>query len=90
MPVYHFNVQDGSNTPDRHGTDLPNLWAARREGVMLAGRVLLDGPDKFWESTDWHVDVTNAAGLILFRLDFSATDSPVLVSANSNQSIRER
>jgi hypothetical protein len=57
---------------------------------MLAGRVLLDGPDKFWESTDWHVDVTNAAGLILFRLDFSATDSPALVSANSNQPIRER
>ena len=57
---------------------------------MLAGRVLLEGPDKFWESTDWHVDVTNAAGLILFRLDFSATDSPALVSANSNQPIRER
>jgi hypothetical protein len=77
------------NIPDCHGTDLPNLWAARRE-VMLAGRVLLDGPDKFWESTDWHVDVTNAAGLILVRLDFSATDSPAVVSANPNQSIRER
>ena len=84
MPVYHFNVQDGSNTPDGDGTDLPNLWAARREAVMLAGQVLLDGPDKFWEGSDWHVDVTNASGAILFRLDFTATDAPILVSANSN------
>jgi hypothetical protein len=84
MPVYHFNVQDGSNIPDRDGTDLPNLWAARREGVMLAGRVLLDGADKFWEGSDWHVEVMNASETILFRLDFTATDAPILVSANSN------
>jgi hypothetical protein len=84
MPVYHFNVHDGSNVRDRDGTDLPNLWAARREGVMLAGRVLLDGPDEFWEGSDWHVDVTNASGATLFRLDFTATDAPILTSANSN------
>jgi hypothetical protein len=83
MPIYDFNVHDGSNIPDRDGTDLPTLGGARLEGVMLAGRVLLEEPEKFWEGSDWHVDVTDASGAMLFRLDFTATESPALTSANS-------
>jgi hypothetical protein len=32
----------------------------------------------------WHVDVMNASETIPFRLDFTATDAPILVGANSN------
>ena len=75
MPIYHFNVRDGSNIPDPDGTELPNVQAARVEAVKLAGRLLLDEPDTFWEGSDWHVEVTNDRGLILFRLDFMATEA---------------
>jgi hypothetical protein len=60
----------------------PPLGRAPRR-VMLAGRVLLEEPEKFWEGSDWHVDVTDASGAMLFRLDFTATESPALTSANS-------
>jgi hypothetical protein len=84
VPVYHFNVRDGSDIPDPDGTDLPNLRSARVEAVKLAGQVLLDDPEKFWDGPEWGVEVTNAVGGILFRLDFTATDAPILASANSN------
>jgi hypothetical protein len=61
MPVYHFNVRDGSNIPDADGTDLPNISSARLEAVKLAGRLLLDRLGTFWEGSDWHVEVTIAA-----------------------------
>jgi hypothetical protein len=75
MPIYHFNVRDGSDIPDPDGTELPNIPAARVEAVKLAGRLLLDEPNTFWEGSDWHVEVTNDRGLIFFRLDFMATEA---------------
>jgi hypothetical protein len=64
MPIYHFNVRDGSNIPDPDETELPNLQAPRVEAVKLAGRLLLDEPDTFWEGSDWHVEVTSDRGLM--------------------------
>jgi hypothetical protein len=75
MPVYHFNVRDGSNIPDPDGTDLPNISSARLEAVKLAGQLLLDRPGTFWEGSDWHVEVTDDCGRALFRLDFKATNA---------------
>jgi hypothetical protein len=74
MPVYHFNVRDGSEISDSDGTDLPDIRAARLEAVKLAGQMLLDRPGTFWEGSDWHLDVSDESGLTLFRLDFTATD----------------
>jgi hypothetical protein len=75
VPRFHFNVRDGTNIPDPDGTELPDLKSARKEAVKLAGRLLLDEPDSFWEGSDWHVEVTDDRGVILFRLDFMATDA---------------
>ena len=81
MPQFHFNVRDGSDLPDRDGTELPDLRTARREAVKLAGRLLLDEPDTFWEGSDWRVEVTDAEGLTLFWLDFTGADAPVTIPA---------
>jgi hypothetical protein len=75
VPRYHFNVHDSSNIPDREGTDLPNLQSARVEAVKLAGQSLLDEAEAFWEGSNWHLEVMNDRGLILFRLDFMATEA---------------
>ena len=87
MPVYHFNVQDGSNIPDPDGTELPDLDTARNEAVKLAGRLLMDQPKTFWEGSEWHVEVTDDTGLLLFRLDFTASEAP-LISSNSNMATK--
>jgi hypothetical protein len=80
MPIYHFNVRDGANIPDPEGTDLPDLRSARVEAVKLAGRLLMDEADSFWEGSDWHLEVTDDSGIALFRLDFRATETaPVAV-----------
>ena len=40
--------------------------------MKLAGRLLLDEPDTFWEGSDRRVEVTDAEGLTLFWLNFTA------------------
>jgi hypothetical protein len=84
VPRYHFIVHDGSDIPDPDGTELLDLRAARVEAVRLAGQLLLDRPDTFWEGSGWHMDVTDHSGDILFRLDFKATDAPSRAADNSN------
>lgn len=72
MPRYHFNVHDGADIPDRDGTELASVSVARVEAVKLAGRLLMDEPARFWDGSDWHLEVTDERGHILFRLDFAA------------------
>jgi hypothetical protein len=84
MPRFNFHGHDGSDLLDTQGTDLPDFRTVRREAVMLAGRLLLDKPDTSWEGSDWHMTVTDAVGLFLFWLDFTATNAPNLASANTN------
>lgn len=81
MPLFHFNVCDGFDLPDVDGTELPDLRTARREAVRLAGRLLPEEADKFWDGQEWKLEVTDHAGLILFRLDFTATTAPALASS---------
>jgi hypothetical protein len=75
VPIYHFIVHDGSNVPDPDGTELASLSVARLEAVKLAGELLRDQPQTFWDGSDWHLDVTDERGHILFRLDFTATNT---------------
>ncbi len=58
------------------GSELPDLQAAREEAVALAGALLKEASEKFWSGEQWHMDVTDGNGLVLFRLDFSATQHP--------------
>ncbi len=74
MPRYFFHVQDGSDYVDLQGTELPDLAAARREGVRFAGALLLDGSDAFWRAGEWRMRVTDATDLTLFELTFFATE----------------
>jgi hypothetical protein len=83
VALFHFNLRDGAYYRDPDGTELPDLRAARVEAVKLAGQLLLDKPDKFWEGSEWQVEVTDDSGLIIFRLDFTATDAPAVGSSKT-------
>lgn len=69
MPRYHFNVHDGHSTSDTDGTDLASALHARLEAVRLAGRILHDEAKHVMLADEWRMEVTDPAGLILFRID---------------------
>ncbi|MBW8813452.1 MAG: hypothetical protein JF588_08505 [Caulobacterales bacterium] len=73
MPRFFFDVHDGSSSIDDDGTELPDEAAARRAAAELAGRMLADEADKFWDGDKWCVDVRDERGGKLFGLTFMAT-----------------
>ena len=72
MPRYFFNVQDGQSSPDREGTELPDLETARAEAVRLSGEVLRDAGVKYWDHPAWRLHVGDEGGRTLSMLRFSA------------------
>jgi hypothetical protein len=75
LPRFHFHIQDGRSLPDREGTDLEDLPAARLEAIRTAGRLLEDDPGEFWDSGEWKMVVTDAQGEPLFTLAFYAQNN---------------
>jgi hypothetical protein len=80
MPRYFFHVFDGKALRDREGTELPDYNHARREAISYAGKLLDDDASRIGLGEDWHMEVVDEVGLILFRLDFFVTASPVLTA----------
>ena len=78
MPRYHFNVYDGVTLLDEKGVELPDANFARREAIRYSGTLLEEGGEKDNLGAEWRMEVTDEHGLILFRLDFFVTPSPVM------------
>jgi hypothetical protein len=76
MPRFFFHIHDGQFLPDREGTELLNLREAKVQAVRLAGELLRDGNEAFWDGEEWQLEVTDEKGLVLFTLDFIATLAP--------------
>jgi hypothetical protein len=74
MPRYFFHVIDGRDIIDSEGSELADLKEARIEAIQLAGAILRDEGDKFWNSGEWHMNVTDASGLSVLKLCFAAQD----------------
>lgn len=70
VPRYHFNVYDGVSSLDLDGTELPDVQAARVEGIRLAGEILKDDADRIDLGEEWRLEVTDQAGVVLFRMAF--------------------
>lgn len=81
MPIYHFNVHDGVECPDRVGSELPDLAAARAEAVRRISDILNQSADSFWSGTPWNINVSDAKGLTLFTIMCLVTTSPLAPAA---------
>jgi hypothetical protein len=57
------------------GAELKNLVAAKCEAVKLAGRLICDAGDTFWDRAEWQLTVTDQVGLTLFDLNFHGWES---------------
>ena len=77
MPRYYFHVIDGRDIIDSEGTELANLRQARIEAIHLAGSILRDEGDEFWNGEQWHMNVTDASGQSVLKLRFSADDQGI-------------
>ena len=73
MARYHFHI-DGDDFPDE-GRELASLTEAKCEAVRLAGRVICEDAEKFWDKGEWSMTVTNGDGLTLFTLTFYGTEA---------------
>jgi hypothetical protein len=86
MPRYFFHVIDGRSIIDNEGSELASLREVRIEAIHLAGSILRDEGDKFWSSEEWHMNVTDASGLSVLKLRFSADDQGI--APEKDQDIR--
>ena len=74
MPRYFFNVYDGHSKLDTNGTELPEIYTAQSEAIRRSGEILRELGGKFWNGTEWKLEVTDANGTVLFVLNFSANE----------------
>jgi hypothetical protein len=78
MPRYFFNLKDGHQSLDEDGTDLPDIYAARKMAVTFSGEVLREGAgDSLWQGEPWRLWVTDKPhgdGRTFFTLNFSAVE----------------
>jgi hypothetical protein len=81
MPRYFFHVHDGTESRDTEGTELRDIYTAQAEAIHLSGALLRDLGAKFWNGTEWRLEVADARGCALFVLRFSAEERPTLPDA---------
>ena len=74
MPRYYFHVYDGQPSPDLEGTECADMYVAQAEAVRMAGEIMRDLGAKFWDGSDWRLEVTDAEGRKLFVVRFSAEE----------------
>ena len=76
MPLYYFHISNGETILDDHGTDLPDLAAARMEALRASRELAFTGHPHFWVGERWRIWVTdkpNAAGPSLLAVEVSGT-----------------
>jgi hypothetical protein len=73
MPRYFFHVMDGQATIDEDGTELPDVDAARKEAIRIAGEILASGDaDGLLAECPWHMTVVDDERKTIFTLAFQA------------------
>jgi hypothetical protein len=86
MPRYFFHVIDGYTAHDSEGTELPDIYAAQEQAIHMSGEILRDMGGKFWNGTEWKLEVADEHGQSLFVLRFSAEEQPLLTDLRRGSS----
>ncbi|HZW48058.1 MAG TPA: hypothetical protein VFF61_11060 [Microvirga sp.] len=74
MPRYFFHVHDGSEQPDREGSELVDMGQVRSEAVRLTGEILRDMGGRFWRHPEWRLTVTDESGAAVLGLRVTANE----------------
>jgi hypothetical protein len=76
LAQYFFNTVDDRPDRDQEATELADLAAARKHAIVFAGQVMQGEPAVLWDGRDFHVEVTDGQGLLLFTLTAYVTNAP--------------
>lgn len=82
MGRFFFSTINATEHPDDEGTVLPDLHAARVWAVKLAGELLQEFPERFWETSSFSVEVADERHLTLFTVDVTSLDAPAIARSS--------
>lgn len=73
----HFNIElrSADRVWETLEVERDDVAALRIEMARFVGQLLRDHAAQVWADQEWRVDVTDEAGLILYVMRISATDS---------------
>jgi hypothetical protein len=77
MPRYFFNVCDGEDIRDEDGMEFNDIYVAQAQAIRMSGEILREMGLRFWDGTEWRLEVTDNIGNVLLVLRFSAEERPL-------------
>lgn len=75
MPRFYFHTEDH---PDSEGAELSDVGVAKCEAMRLAGQIICEEADSFWDKSQWTMTVADESGLILFQLHIIGTEAAAI------------
>jgi hypothetical protein len=87
---YQFNLHGDHNTPDQDGCELPCMDDARGIAARYLGALIADAGPTLFENDDWHLDVTDDRGLILFTARVAGFSSAAFGSSSKTRAAASR
>lgn len=80
MPRFFFHTNHPAEltVQDDEGLNFANIHEARTAAVKYAGQLLSDIAEKFWDTADFDLTVTDARGLILFSMRVVGVEAPAV------------
>ena len=78
MPLFYFDLSDGTHISDEDGTELEGVVEARVEGIRLAGACLQESPSLLWSADGFRVMVLDDKRTLLTTVTISAADTQTM------------
>jgi hypothetical protein len=75
MKRFFFHIDLGGYDRDDEGTEFNDLASARASAACLLGELLRDKGDAFWAKPDATVTVTDAEGVVLWKIEAVGTEA---------------
>jgi hypothetical protein len=75
MARYNIELRSADKVWETLEVEREDVTALRIEMARFVGQLLRDHAEQVWNDQDWRVDVTDSAGLILYVMHISATDT---------------
>ena len=76
MSRFVLHVDGGPDQP----IDASTVAEAKCQAVRFAGELICDSADRFWDTADFRMTVSDGNGLVLFTLQFVGTEAPAIRS----------
>jgi hypothetical protein len=76
MPNYHFEVIGPADPGDPRVVEFSDLADAKIEALKLAGTLIADASEAFWDKPEWMLIVRDKDGHTLFQLQVLGAEGP--------------